>query len=350
MGYRKRGESWEVNVFRNGIRRFATAATEEQAKDLEVEMRAELIRAERGPDPIVTQPVLPSIPSVTSWTLGRAITVAFDTKWTGTKSEKFYTRLTANLVKHFGADTMLSAIDTSAVDNLRSTLRTKGNNKYKQGNSQATINHHLATLSMLFKVAHERGGVAMKPVMGIKQAYRARARFVSEAEERIMLSLLTQWEKPDMRDWFEILIDTGMRPTETRDMTGAWCDFRQGHIHVYISKTRSGIRNIPMTKRVHAILERRCLEHPRGPIFPYKWDRFQNVWDALQKALGLDDDRDFVAYSLRHTFGTRLIQRGERVEVIKDLMGHASIQQTMQYAHLGSSQYVSAIAKLEPQT
>ncbi len=38
-------------------------------------------------------------------------------------------------------------------------------------------------------------------------------------------------------------------------------------------------------------------------------------------------------HALRHTFGTRLGEAGERLEVIAELMGHAKIEMTRIYVH-----------------
>jgi integrase len=346
MGIRQRGESsWEVNVAYRGTRRFATVASEAEAKAKEEEIRAELILAHRKATAPAETPVVTAAPVqqivAPSWTLKEAITKTFEVQWNGTKSEKFYKDQTRYLTEYFGEDKRLSDITTEEMDKYRTHLRGKGN-------KQATINHKLAALSMVYKIAHQRGGVAMKPVMGIKRANRARVRWLSETEERTMLALLELRKKQDIHDWYVVLVDTGMRPQETRDMTGAWVDHRQGVIHVQISKTEAGIRAIPMTERVKAVLERRCLVHKLGKLFPYLWDRFTNQWDSMRVDMGLTQDKDFVPYCLRHTFGTRLIQRGVNVEVLQKLMGHEDIKQTMQYAKLGAAQFVAAIAKLEP--
>ncbi len=354
MGYTQRGDSWRVNVAYKGERHFATVATEELAKEKEVELKAELIRLAREEgnpaQSVVTQPQLQQIAAVTqSWTLKDAITATFDNHWNGTKSEWWYRLKCDALVAYFGEGKRLHAIDTSAMDAFRKACRE--GRKW----SQATINHHLATLSMVFKIAHQRGGVNMKPVLGIKKANRARVRWVKESEEKAMLAVLDQQSKGALKDWFIVLVDTGMRPEESRQMTGTWCDFREGVVTVqgrhdtgWTPKTENGFRSIPMTKRVKEILERRCLANPKGSLFPYAWDTFTNWWDLTRKAMGLSTDPDFVPYTLRHTFGTRLIQRGVNVEVIQRLMGHASITQTMAYAKLGAKQYIDAIAKLEP--
>jgi integrase len=350
MTYRLRQGKWSVEAFHKGKRAYDTVDTEEQAKEREVELKAELIRLAREAEaPALAPPPTVQSQVPASWTLQAAVDKTFEVKWKGTKSEAFYRAKSNNLIKFFGADTLLSAITTDAVDGFRSSLKSVGNNAFKKGNSQATINHHLATLSMLFKIAHQRGGVAMKPVFGIKQGRRVRKRWVKEDEELVQLKLLKQWGKADQLDWYVLLIDTGMRPTETKDMTGAWCDFRDGGaIHVLISKTDAGIRSIPMTKRVREVLERRCLTYKHGKLFPASWETFTNQWDETRKEMGLTEDRDFVSYCLRHTFATRLLQRGEDLEVVSKLMGHSSLDQTMEYAKLAAKKFIEAIRRLEP--
>jgi integrase len=341
MGYRKRGDSYEVNVAYKGERAFATVASESEAKDKLVELKAGLIQAHRKKTGVLdVQTSRPEQVVATSWTLGAAISKTFEVRWTGSKSESFYKTKTKVLLEFFGEDRQLDTIKTADVDAFKLSLKRKGN-------SQATINHALVALSMVFKIAIERDGAVKKPTLGIQGATRGRIRWLSEEEEEVILTLLTTWGKPDLHDWTCVLIDTGMRPSETKKMTGAWVDFRGGAIHVGESKTEDGVRTIPMTKRVKAILERRCLLFPKGFLFPYGWQTYQAAWQDIRKAMKMEDEKDFVAYSTRHTFATRLAQRGERVEVIQRLMGHKDPKQTMVYAKLGAAQFVSAIAKLE---
>jgi integrase len=350
VGYIQRGDSWRVSVSYKGDRRTDTVATEEEAKARAEEIRAEMVLAHRKATTPATsgsaaaQPEMR--PEISSWKLSHACDKTFELHWNGTKSAWWYKLKCKVLLAHFGDDKPLHEIDTDAVDAFRQALKDKGN-------GQATINHHLAALSMVFKIAHKRGGVAMKPVLGIKKATRVRMRWLSEKEEAIMAALFEQWKKLDQLDWLRVLVDTGMRPEETQQMTGRWCDFKLGLIHVqpegtWVPKTLAGIRGIPMTTRVKAILERRCLIYKLDRLFPFPWDRFTNQWHDARKAMGLENDRDFVPYSTRHTFGTRLVQRGVDITVIKDLMGHEDIKQTMQYAKRGAAQYVAAIAALEP--
>jgi hypothetical protein len=65
--------------------------------------------------------------------------------------------------------------------------------------------------------------------------------------------------------------------------------------------------------------------------------------------MGLEADAEFVIHALRHTFASRLVQRGVRIEVVSKLLGHKTLQQTMVYAHLAGHNYQSAIDVLNGQ-
>jgi hypothetical protein len=46
--------------------------------------------------------------------------------------------------------------------------------------------------------------------------------------------------------------------------------------------------------------------------------------------------KKYSLHSLRHTFGTDMINAGMRIEVLQQLLGHQSIEMTMRYAKLSS--------------
>jgi len=52
-------------------------------------------------------------------------------------------------------------------------------------------------------------------------------------------------------------------------------------------------------------------------------------------------------HALRHTFAGHLVQSGAQLVVVQKLLGHASIQTTMRYAHLGSGDMRAGVEKLE---
>ena len=65
---------------------------------------------------------------------------------------------------------------------------------------------------------------------------------------------------------------------------------------------------------------------------------YSTAWGVMRKTMeraGLVHKK-YSLHSLRHTFATDMINAGMRVEVLQQLLGHKSIEMTMQYAKLSS--------------
>jgi site-specific recombinase XerD len=51
-------------------------------------------------------------------------------------------------------------------------------------------------------------------------------------------------------------------------------------------------------------------------------------------------------HALRHTFASHLVMRGVPLKAVQELMGHATIEMTMRYAHLSPDVRRSAVQML----
>jgi integrase len=65
---------------------------------------------------------------------------------------------------------------------------------------------------------------------------------------------------------------------------------------------------------------------------------------ALQKRLGISPTWSF--HSLRHAFGSHLVQLGANIEAVREMMGHADLAMTTRYVHATSGDKVQAIQRL----
>ena len=72
-------------------------------------------------------------------------------------------------------------------------------------------------------------------------------------------------------------------------------------------------------------------------------DNITTAWGALRKAANVTD---FTFHDLRHTFASRLVQRGTDLNVVRVLLGHTSMTMTIRYAHLREQDAVDAVMKL----
>lgn len=82
-------------------------------------------------------------------------------------------------------------------------------------------------------------------------------------------------------------------------------------------------------------------------IFPGRTGKaltnLQSSWEAVLKDAAIED---FRWHDLRHTFASKLVQRGVSLYVVQKLLGHGSITTTMRYAHLAPDQGRAAVELL----
>ena len=149
-----------------------------------------------------------------------------------------------------------------------------------------------------------------------------------------------------------LLCETGIRKTEARNLQRGHIDLARGNLTVYLGKG-SKDRVVPLTERASMVIADMDLldglnppDHiwhtkPGGGKVIKRRDPISNTamqgwWaDPVKGVLA----RAGVAYRnmhvTRHTFATRLIQRGARLENVQLLLGHTSIATTVGlYAHL----------------
>jgi site-specific recombinase XerD len=73
--------------------------------------------------------------------------------------------------------------------------------------------------------------------------------------------------------------------------------------------------------------------NPSGPIFHTYADPVTNRL-LKEVAIKCGIKKRLTFHISRHTFGTLFLERGGRVEVLKELMGHSDIDTTMVYVHM----------------
>jgi len=156
-------------------------------------------------------------------------------------------------------------------------------------------------------------------------------------------------EGPLYAELAAFLADTGLRCGEALELR--WEAIRDDMSAITVVRSKSGgVRSIPLTGRAKKVLTK-LRQRPSGcmagPFCDVDYHPFWQSWRRVRKKLGYDGDRRFTPHALRHTFASRLVQRGVSLDVVMTLMGHARYDQTLEYAHHAPEQMRGAIETLE---
>lgn len=139
---------------------------------------------------------------------------------------------------------------------------------------------------------------------------------------------------------------TGLRLGEALSLTNRDVDLGVGSINVTTSKTIAGLRSVPISPELRPHIERwlaftrrEGLLHMDGPFLvtrnrtAMKPQYVEQVVARVAARAGLT--RRVTPHTLRRTFGSDLVNRGVRLEVVSRLLGHASTSITEKaYARL----------------
>lgn len=275
--------------------------------------------------------------------------------------------------KFFGGDTPIAEITSSSISDFRAWCLAGGEDADKEI-SPKTVNRKVALISKLLHLAVEWEVIDKVPVMKRYKERRGRIRWLTDAEEATALAFFAAgaggggWGtgfrnkadpnapregSEDFADLLPVLLDTGLRLGEALKAQDR--DITPSAIHIWDNKGDRP-RTIPLTSRASAILQRRArrdavahakLAGSSQPFGNLTGFRCSKLWALLRAAMNLEGDDEFVIHAIRHTFAVRMVEEGEDIRVIQELMGHAKIETTMVYAHVSRKATRGAIDRLE---
>lgn len=185
---------------------------------------------------------------------------------------------------------------------------------------------------------------------------------------------------------FIVALDTGMRIGEIMALTWSDVDLKKGVVHVrktlcyfwksgkytfelHDTKTKNGRRDIPLTRRACEALKRQrvwkkriemkglpALEGYENQVFVTKNNRPTQqyiVEEAITACVGRvqKENPDFKIFSphcFRHTFATRAIENGMQPKTLQAILGHGTLQMTMDlYCHVTDDTMFEAMKLME---
>jgi integrase len=216
----------------------------------------------------------------------------------------------------------------------------------------STINHDLRVLRRMLRVAERRKLIPRNSSVEFKflkqQAPRLPHIVTFEEEEKLLAAAV-----PYLRVLIVLILETGMRShREALSLRWDAIDFMNNFIRVRESKTRAGIRNIPLSARCKT--ELLCWRKLLGVQSPFVFPNFRDpsqpakdirkTWARALKDAGIEY---FWLYNLRHSYASRLSAAGVSDLFVAQMIGHSSPGILQRYSKAIDEYRRDAIRKLE---
>ena len=175
----------------------------------------------------------------------------------------------------------------------------------------------------------------------LKKVENQRVRFLNQEEVEILLTELKD-KSQQVHDMALLSLHTGMRAGELYSLTWGVVDMQNGSLLIRDAKGKP--RHVYLTDATKQMLERMFQGQAANELV-FK-DRYGKQIKVMSKSFdrtieklgfndGVDDDRDKVLFhTLRHTFASWHVQNGTDLYMVKELLGHSTIQLTERYSHL----------------
>jgi integrase len=246
--------------------------------------------------------------------------------------------LVNHLLKYFG-DIPLMDVTPQKISSYKAKCR-------KSGEAPATTKHRLTVLKHAFNIAiREWEWLTFNPMerVGMVKVSNSRDRWLSFDEEKRLLEACLEATRENNLERKTFLLEivffalnTGMRQDEILSLKWVHVDFSRRTAMVVRSKNGEK-RTIPLNQGVCNLLIHKAKKRPESDfVFPSeaetKVDQ-RNLRRAFYRALEIAEIEDFKFHDLRHTFATRLAQKGIDLYKISKLLGHKDIKMTQRYAH-----------------
>ncbi len=228
--------------------------------------------------------------------------------------------------------------------------------------SDATISRSMSTLRCFFKYLLSKKVISFNPMAGIK-GLKTEAKppeILSSNEVELLLGQPDRRTIKGLRDkaMLEVLYASGIRVSELLTLKLSDVNLDVGYL--MMNRYEENERIIPLYALAIQSL-REYLDESRPQIVSGSKENTlflnsngqpmtrQGFWKLVKLyTSSAQIEKDITPKTLRHSFATHLLENGADINMVKDMMGHASINSTKVYAKLLKTKYLSTYESCHP--
>lgn len=261
--------------------------------------------------------------------------------------------ITHHLVPFFGT-MRLDAIGRRDLERFKAA-KLRPTKKEEKALSPTSVNNCLTVLRNMLDVAAQWEIIATAPRVKWMRVPKQRFRFLDFEEANRLVEATSA--DPLARAMIVLALNTGLRLGELLALRWDAVDLKAGRLHVreavargIVGTPKSGRnREVPLNDTAIAAL--RSWKHLRGPlVFCTDEGRMLTKNEAkgpLARARRKAGIVELGWHDLRHSFASHLVMRGVPLKAVQELLGHATIEMTMRYAHLSPHVPRDAVRSLD---
>jgi integrase len=214
----------------------------------------------------------------------------------------------------------------------------------------STFNHYRSLVMLVYREARRVGKVSTNPGRDVRHRREdnSRVRQLTPAEEgrlRKVMRRRYRWHEPEL----DLALNTGLRQGNQYGLEWDMVDFNGKMLNIPRSKNEEPLHVYLNKPAVEALEKVRRQGNRSGRVFRAKstGDPLRGPRTWFERALKDAKIDGFHWHDLRHTFASRLRQKGAKLEDIAEALGHKTLMMTKRYAHLGPKGLHDIVALIE---
>lgn len=250
------------------------------------------------------------------------------------KSDKVY--IESILGSYFG-EYQLRDINVLLIDKYKKL-------RLESGIQKSSINRELFMLRKVFNKAIAWQLIEKNPIDKVEffKESKPRNRVLGRNEQERLLKVAKPW----LQELVLFDVNTGLRPGKELLQELRWENVSFENGVAYLEKTKSGEpKTLYLNSVALDILKKRQANvgNGKGAVFGYSYYTVHGAFKRACKRAGIEG---VTLHTLRHTFGTRLIENGADIVTTKDLLHHSSLEMTERYTHPDTKRNKDAVERL----